>query len=299
MTTIAFIKTTDRAAGVRTAIDLLGINPVAGKKVLLKPNFNSADPAPGSTHPDTLRTMVLKLQEMGAAKITIGDRSGMGKTRQVMETLGVFALAEELGCGVLPFDELDADDWVKMDAPNGHWKNGFYFARPALVADAIVQTCCLKTHQFGGHFTMSLKNSVGMAARTVPGDKHNYMHELHIPLNQRKQIAEIYTAYEPALIVLDGVTAFTRGGPAKGTLVEPEVVLAGTDRVAIDAIGVALLRYFGTNRKVSKGSVFEQAQIARAVELGLGIPSPEKIEWLTPDEESKAFAEEIKAVLTG
>ena len=47
---VAFIKTQDRADGVRRALALHGINPVRGNRVLLKPNFNSADPAPGSTH---------------------------------------------------------------------------------------------------------------------------------------------------------------------------------------------------------------------------------------------------------
>jgi len=46
---IAFVKTTNRAEGVRQAIDLLGLNAVAGRQVFLKPNFNSSDPAPGST----------------------------------------------------------------------------------------------------------------------------------------------------------------------------------------------------------------------------------------------------------
>ena len=46
--------------------------------------------------------------------------------------------------------------------------------------------------------------------------------------------------------------------------------MAGTDRVAIDAVGVAILRHFGTTAEVSRGSVFEQEQIARALALGLG-----------------------------
>ena len=41
------------------------------------------------------------------------------------------------------------------------------------------------------------------------------------------------------------------------------MVLAGTDRVALDAVGVAILRMFGTTREVSRGRVFEQEQIAR------------------------------------
>jgi uncharacterized protein (DUF362 family) len=296
-TKVAFIKTDDRVEGVRRAVDLLGMNPVEGKSVYLKPNFNSADPVPGSTHPDVLRSLVLKLQEMGAQKITLGDRSGMSDTRGVMEKIGVFDLADELGFDVIVFDEMGADDWVMFDPPGNHWKKGFPFARPALEADIVVQTCCLKTHQFGGHFTMSLKNSVGLVAKVLPGDRHNYMNELHMSFQQRKKIAEINTAYIPALIVLDGVEAFTNKGPAKGKRVDSRVVLAGTDRIAIDAVGVAILRYFGTTSKVSRGAIFAQAQIARAVELDLGVDSPEKIEFITEDAESAAYAEKVREIL--
>ncbi len=294
---VAFIKTKDRSAGVQQAIDLLGINPVAGKTVFIKPNFNSSDPAPGSTHPDTLRSLVLKLRELDAQEITMGDRSGMGLTQQVLQKLGVFELAEELGIAIIDFDSLAAENWQNFTPQGSHWQKGFSFARPCLQAEALVQVCCLKTHQFGGHFTMSLKNSVGMVAKVVPGDNYNYMQELHSSRFQRAMIAEVNTAYTPALIVLDGVTAFTRGGPATGEQVSPEVVLAGTDRIAIDAVGVALLRYFGTTAEVTHGSIFQQEQIARAVELGLGVDSPEKIELVTDDPDSAAYAEQIREIL--
>ncbi len=98
----------------------------------------------------------------------------------------------------------------------------------------------LKTHRFGGHFTLSLKNSVGLAGKYLPGDGYNYMQELHGSEHQRRMIAEINAAYQPALIVMDGVEAFVRGGPDRGDLVAANVMLAGTDRVAIDAVGVAL-----------------------------------------------------------
>jgi hypothetical protein len=176
---VALVRTTDRAAGVRRALDLLGINPVDGKSVFLKPNFNSADPAPGSTHTEALWALVERLWEMGAGSITLGDRSGMGDTRAVMQSKGVFDLASELGFDTVVFDELGADGWVPADAPGSHWRRGFSLARPAVEAQAIVQTCNLKTHRYGGHFTLSLKNSVGLAARSVPGEGYNYMTELH------------------------------------------------------------------------------------------------------------------------
>jgi uncharacterized protein (DUF362 family) len=294
---VVLINTNDRSAGVRKAIDLLGVEPFQGKTVFVKANYNSADPAPASTHLDTLRSLVGSLQELGAGKITLGERSGMGNTPQVLKTMGVMALAKELGFDVLVLDELEKQDWKAFDPKGNHWSQGFYLPKALLEAGAIVQTCCLKTHRDGGHFTMSLKNSVGLAAKTVPGISHNFMTELHNSAHQRDMIAEINQAYQPALIVMDGIKAFTSGGPDTGKLVEPGVILAGTDRVALDAVGVAILRDFGVGGEVAQGKIFKQGQIKRAVELGLGVDRPEKIELVTGDEESKAYAEKIRNVL--
>jgi uncharacterized protein (DUF362 family) len=299
MTRVVLVKTKERAAGVRRALELLKPPSPSGQDVLLKPNFNSPHPAPGSTHSDVLRTLVSWFKETGARTITVADRSGIGNTRRVMEEKGVFDLGREMGFQVLALDEMEKEDWEPVQVPGGHWRDGFYFARIARQAPYIVQTCNLKTHRFGGHFTLSLKNTVGLVAKTLPGQTRNYMFELHSSPSQRLMIAEINTAYTPTLILLDGLEAFVEGGPEAGKSVEPGVILAGTDRVAIDAVGVAILRHLGTTREVSRGRIFQQEQIARAVELGLGVDSPQKIDLATPDNESADFAETIGKVLVG
>lgn len=296
---VAFVKTTDRAAGIQRALDLLNVKSFQGKDLLLKPNFNSADAAPGSTHEDTLVALIRQLKSRGAGPLTIGDRSGMGKTREVMESKQTFQMATELGAKVVVFDELRADDWELIKSSDSHWQQGFALPRLVRNAGGIVQTCCLKTHRYGGHFTLSLKNSVGLAAKFVPGQPYNYMQELHTSLHQRRMIAEINTAYRPDLVVLDGVEAFATGGPDTGKLVHANVVLAGTDRVAIDAVGVALLRYFGTTPEVSRGTIFQQEQLARAVELRLGISSSKQIELVTGDRDSAEYAKQIRSILDG
>ena len=294
ITKISLVHTQDRMEGVHRAISLLQSNPVRGKAVVLKPNFNTADPAPGSTHNDTLRALVLTLQQMGATRVTLAERSGPGDTtRQVMERKGVFDLAEELGFDIVNLQELGPDGWVHLHPKDSHWKDGFHFPRVYIEAESIVQTCCLKTHAYGGHFTLSLKNSVGM----VPRNGYPYMRELHSSPYQRQLIAEINTAYSPDLIVLDGVEAFVDGGPAKGTRVDTGVILAGSDRVAIDAVGVAVLRSLGTTAKVSHGPIFKQDQIARAVELGLGIKSPTQIQFVTDNAESEDFTKKLEHIL--
>ena len=294
---LALVKTSDRAAGVRRAIGLLGINSVHGNRVLLKPNLNSADAAPGSTHPEVLRTLVTALYDLGAQTITLADRSGMGDTRSVMRQTGVIDLAQELGFTTVVLDDLAEEEWVIRQSKDFHWSRGYAVPKLLLDADCVVQTCNLKTHRYGGHFTLSLKNSVGLAAKAVSRGGYNYMQELHNSPYQRHMIAEINTAYAPSLIVLDGVEAFVNGGPDQGQKVDAEVVLAGTDRIALDAVGVAILRLFGTTPEVSRGGIFEQEQIARAVELGLGIDAPDMIEFITDDTASQAYAEKIRNTL--
>lgn len=294
MTKVALVSTENRYEGVRKVIDIIGLKSVRSKHVVLKPNFNTADPTPGSTHNDTLRSLVLALQQMGAKEITLAERSGPGdSTRSVMEKKGIFELAQELSFNILNLDELGPEGWTKVEPKEGHWREGFHFPRIYLEAEFIVQTCCLKTHAYGGHFTLSLKNSVGL----VPLKGYPYMEELHSSRYQRQMIAEINAAYSPDLVILDGVEAFVDGGPDRGTKVDADVILASTDRVAIDAVGVAILRLLGTTPEVSQGAIFEQEQIARAAELGLGVSSTSGIQLVTGDTRSEAMAVQIRDIL--
>ena len=70
----------DRASATRKVVEAMGMPDLNDKNVLIKPNFNTADPPPGSTHMDTLRTMVELVKEETPRKVAIGDRSGPAKT---------------------------------------------------------------------------------------------------------------------------------------------------------------------------------------------------------------------------
>ena len=280
MTKVAVVSTNDRSYGVNTCLELLGINPVKGKKVIFKPNFNTADPPPASSSMETVRQLIQKLNEMGAESITLAERAGPAKTSKVFKDKGVYELANELGFQIIDLTEISKDDYVLKNPDGNHWKEGFYFAKIYNEAECIVETCCLKTHMYGGHFTMSLKNAVGMVNKKD-------MSELHSSKYQREMIAEINSVYKPDLIIMDGIIAFVDRGPMEGTRVDANVFIAGTDKIAIDAVGVAILRILGTTPEVTNGSIFEQDQIKRAVELDLGIKVPNAIEFLTDSEESE------------
>jgi uncharacterized protein (DUF362 family) len=291
---VALVRTDDRQHGVKASLKALGINPVKGKEVLIKPNFNTADPFPGSTHNDTLVALVEEIWERGAKSISLGERS-YPPTREVMEKKGILPIMNKLNVKIIDFDDLQDKDWVLFKPRESHWVNGFRIARPILDAECLVSTCCLKTHQFGGIFTLSLKLHVGV----VPTSRHGYeyMRELHSSPHQRKMIAEINEPFKPALVILDGIDAFVDGGPMTGKRAKGEIFLASTDRVAVDATGVAVLKLLGSNASIMTPKIFEQEQISRAVNLGLGASSPSEIEVIAADEKSQVDRDRVVEIL--
>ena len=291
---VAFVSTEDRKSGVSLSIKTLGINPVKNKDVLIKPNFNTADRTPGSTHNDTLVALAETVWELGARSVRLGERS-YPRTRSVMEQKGILPLMKDLDVEIIDFDDLDPEDWVSVSPEESHWQDGFRVARPILEAECLVSTCCLKTHQFGGVFTMSLKLHVGV----VPTSRHgySYMSELHGSPHQRKLIAELNAPFKTDLVVLDGIDAFVDGGPATGQRAKGNAFLAATDRVAIDAVGLALLKYLGSNAQIMNTKIFEQEQITRAAEIGLGAASPSEIEVIAANAESQSYRDRVVEIL--
>ena len=110
---VAFAKTENRESGVASSLKTLDINPVKNKDVLIKPNFNTADRVPGSTHNDTLVALVEEVWKMGAKSVSLGERS-YPPTREVMEQKGIPGLMKELEVKIIDFDDLDPNAWVKF-----------------------------------------------------------------------------------------------------------------------------------------------------------------------------------------
>ena len=287
----------DRNAGLATILKEYDTSIFSDAAVALKANYNSADPYPASTHIDTLRSLTEAILSEKVKTLILAERSGMGNTRDVLRDRGVLSLAEQGGFAVSVLDELDRTGWQEIQSPGLHWSRGFFLPKAVTHADRVVQTCCLKTHRYGGHFTMSLKNSVGLVAKRVPGIVFDFMHELHTSPHQRKMIAEINRFYRTDLVVMDAAEGFATGGPDKGKVVRPGVFVAGTDRVAVDAVGIALLRGTGSTREVTEGRIFGLEQIARAAEIGVGIGSAQDIRLVPLDARSEEVAAQVQSRL--
>jgi len=263
---VALVRTEDRTSGIAEALRLLGgigpaIKNLGEGYVLVKPNCNSYDPFPASTHPGTLKLVLELLLKAGLKKeqILIGDMSGPGwlPTETTMRRNGILDVTEEFGVSVSFFEN---EEWVWIRPKEAlSWPEGFRIAKKAYDASRVISLPCLKTHQFGGVFTLSLKNSVGLIN---PADR-TILHR-----NPGSCIAEVNLAYTTDLILLDGLQCFVSGGPAYGQKVDSGVVIAGSDRVAVDAVGVATLKFHNAEGIIKK--VKNQEQLKRAAEIQVG-----------------------------
>ena len=271
---VALVRTDERKPGIEATLNLIGglepaIENLGDGTVLIKPNCNSHDPFPASTHSVTLRAILRLLIEGGLKKeqIVIGDMSGPAwlPTETTMKKNGILDVAQEFAVRA-SFFENEEWLWVKPVKASS-WTEGFRIAKTAYNASRIISLPCLKTHQYGGVFTLSLKNSVGLIN---PADR-TILHE-----KPGQCIAEINLAYTTDLIVLDGLQYFFSESPIHGKRVQSGVIIAGSDRVAIDAVGVAVLKFYKAE-SLASSEVKNQEQLKRAPEIEIGHLDGDKI----------------------
>lgn len=228
-----------------------------GDKILIKPNFNTADPFPASTDMGFLEAVVQLLLSTKPGALVVGESCTIIQhTEEVMEKVGVRELSRKYPIEVVNFDK---GKYLEKTIPGKYLRS---IRLPALLEEGykIITLPCLKTHRIG-RFTMSLKIGVGLVKKT----DRIALHARHF----EAKVAEINLAYQPTLIILDGRQAFVTDGPMSGELVEPGIFLAGTDRVALDVEAVKILQSYRAENRLGHDP-WRLPQIKRAAELGLG-----------------------------
>jgi len=243
------------------AVDIIGgfekfIN--RGEVVLLKPNFNSADPFPASTDFEFLKAVVKLVYDYGAKIVMIGDSSTMTlNTRKVMEKLKIFDLLNmEPTPRIYPFEE---GEWIKKEIPEAKYLKSVSMPKILDRPDKLILLPCLKTHSYA-QFTGALKLSIGF----MKPSERVHLHLKHL----QEKIAELNKLIHPDLIIMDARKCFINEGPAHGDVREPNLILASTDRVAIDVEGIKIIQSFKGNSLEGIGPR-ELPQIKRAIEFGI------------------------------
>jgi uncharacterized protein (DUF362 family) len=251
---------------IRQSIDLAlaALGPLTasiyrGDKVMVKPNYNSDDSPPASTDLEFLKALIEVLLETGA-RVTVGESSGgvWRPTVKVFRRRHLYELARNLGVDLIAFED-KGREWIKIPI-QGEFLHYVVMPRSAYEADRLVYLPCLKTHQFA-RYSGALKLPFGFVH---PGQRRGF----HLQFLEEK-LAEVNLCWQPDLIVMDGRRAFISGGPNQGKVVEPQVLLASGDLIAMDVEALkVLLSYQAQNRLLS--DPWQMPQIVSALKHGLG-----------------------------
>ncbi|KPJ54565.1 hypothetical protein AMJ47_04110 [Parcubacteria bacterium DG_72] len=176
-----------------------------------------------------------------------------------MQEIGLFDLMEKMPIPprIYNFDERK---WVEKEIPEAKYLKKVKVPKFLDRADKLILLPCLKTHNLS-QFTGALKLSVGFM-------KPWQRTPLHLWYLQEK-IAELNKIIKPDLVIMDARKCFISKGPSSGRLVEPDLILASKDRVAIDIEGVKIIQsYKGNSLKNIKPQ--DILQIKKALELKIG-----------------------------
>ena len=197
------------------------------KPVLVKPNLiNSRHPSTGITTDGRVVEGVVKfLKACGLAEIIIGEGSGWADTLEAFKVAGIDAVAKQYNVKLV---DLNRDDFVEVYPPNPLALKKVKVAKTS-VESVIVSVPKLKPHRMAT-VTLGLKNMMGALA------SKGSMHDGALNRN----IADLASVLKPSLTVIDGVIA-GEGCETSGEPVEMNLVIAGTDTVAVDAVGSAVM----------------------------------------------------------
>ena len=283
-------------AAIRAALALVGgLEPLdlQGKSVLVKPNVVSGQPHPATTNPAVVGAVVRLLREAGAAKVYVGDMSALltltlGSTRRNMEKCGILQAAREAGAEVVAFEE---GDWVEVPLPGARYLERALVTEWLYKVDLVVNLPVIKTHR-SASYSICLKNFIGcthLRQRPYLVDADHW----------EELVAEFNLAFRPALHIVDGTVSMIEGGPWEGPSAPTGLIIASSDAVAADVVGLGIIKAFGRWPQVAGKSPWEQKQIRHALALGLGAPAARIRLRIAPGDETFAALMERVREFTG
>ena len=231
MRRVAIVKGTDPIQTTIKALETVG-SDVGGvlsrkKPILIKPNYiDSEHPSTGITTDSRVIEGIVKfLRARKIEEIVIGEGSGFADTLQAFKVAGVDAVAERWGVKLV---DLNKDEFIGVSPPNPLSLKKVRVAKTALES-TIISVPKLKLHRMAT-VTLSLKNMMGVLASKG---------SLHMG-SLSENIVDLASVVKPSISVVDGIIA-GEGHETSGNPIEMNLVIAGTDPVAVDAVGAAVM----------------------------------------------------------
>ena len=256
----------DPAAATRKAIEALGGMSrfvQKGQRVVLKPNmsFASGPERASNTSPAVVVTVAQMCLDAGASRVMVLDnplqtadlclrRAGIADACKALRDVYVQMLA-------------DQKFFREVKVPQGKVLDRVEVLKEVLDSEVLINLPQAKSHSNTG-VSMGIKGLMGLIY-----DRWSF----HSKYNINQALADLATVIRPQLTILDATRALTTGGPGgPGQIVKPNLVVAGTDPVAVDSYGVTVAPWYGQQ---FKGRQVEH--LLMASQRGLGTIDVEQV----------------------
>jgi len=204
------------------------------------------------TSPSVLDGTLAFLHDHGIRDVVVAEGGGDDVTA-AFDQFGYRQVAERHG---VPLIDLNHDEVQWVPVPDPLAVERFSIVRTVLECDAIVNLPCLKVHNGEAVVTLCMKNMMGFIER----HRRREMHD-----NFADKIIDLRKIVSPDVSLVDGLVGRT-WGEIHGEPVGMELMLAGIDYVAADAVGAAVMGMDGV------------PHILNAARHGLGVADLGRIE---------------------
>jgi len=232
---IAVVSGSDYMNSTTRAVELLGgIEKFVPKdsKVAILANTQSRHPGT-YTKPEIIRAVIRMCKKAGAREINCVSLL----TMKHWEGTGLAQVVEEEGVNLKLVDRDDESLFKPVPIPDSKALKEVQIMKEFFNNDIFINIPVTKDHA-GNKFTGTMKNLMGLNSSKSNRSFHKEDWKTNRSSIEHLDqcIADLNTVIKPDLCIVDATEFITTNGPmGPGKLVKPQKVIAGIDRVAIDA----------------------------------------------------------------
>lgn len=193
-------------------------------KVFIKPNLCSKYYIQGAvTNPKVLFHLVGILRDR-AEEVIVGESNGYNYCcNDALVMTGTKKIVEKAGGKIINLSE---DEIVNIECPETYILRNFPLPKTLVEADSIVSVPVMKTHEFT-NYSGAIKNLFGC----IPNNRRIFLHP-HFD----EVMHDLLVLLKPKFVVMDATFAMEGNGPNRGIVIPMNLILTGSDLVAMDKL---------------------------------------------------------------
>jgi uncharacterized protein (DUF362 family) len=215
---------------LKGALKIIGSEKIISRedRVLIKPNYVSArHPSTGvTTDSRIVEGIIMHLKDLGIGNMAVGE-GGAGDTEKAFNVVGIKDVVKRHNIRLI---NLNKDPVISLKIPNALALHEVGIAETALKSTCIINVPKLKVHHMA-LVTLCMKNLMGLILpKSIMHDRLN------------EKIVDLTTLFKDKvkLNIIDGLVG-SEEDEVYGSPVQMNLIIAGTDMVAVDAVATAVM----------------------------------------------------------